>query len=94
MEQSGFVRGQHQQHIGGIDPQFDKAGGVQPSNPFLHRFGAQPQEGTPFPRAQAEEGGNPSPAAGIFLIGEDFMQAPTRQSTTYCRVHPVMPQRE
>lgn len=81
MEQRGFVRGQHQQHIDGIDPQFDKAGGVQPSNPFLHRFGAQPQEGTPFPGAQAEQGGNPRPAAGIFLIGKDFMQAPTRQST-------------
>lgn len=94
MEQSRIIGGQHQQHIGGIDAQFNKPGGVQLPNPLLHRFGAQPQERPPFSRAQTEQGGNACATAGILRIGEEFMQPPARQPATQRRIHPVMPQRE
>lgn len=94
MEQSSLIGGQHQQHIGGVYAQFDKAGGVQLPDPLLHRFGTQPQERPPFPRAQAEQGGDTRATAGILRIGEDFMQPPARQPATQRRVHPVMPQRK
>lgn len=94
MEQGSLIGGQHQQHIGGIDAQFDKPGGVQLPNPLLHRFGAQPQERPPFSRAQAEQGSNARAAAGIFRIGEEFMQPPARQPATQRRIDPVMPQRK
>lgn len=94
MEQSRLIGGQHQQHIGGVDAQLDKPGCVQLPDPLLHRFGTQPQERPPFPRAQAEQGSNARAAAGILLIGEQFMQPPTRQPATQRRIDPVMPQRE
>lgn len=94
MEQGSLIGGQHQQHIGGIDAQLDKAGGVQLPDPLLHRFGTQPQERPPFSRAQAEQGSNARATAGILLIGEQFMQPPARQSATQRRIDPVMPQRE
>lgn len=94
MEQRGFIRGQHQQHIGWVDTQFSDSMCVNLSCAFLYRFCPQPQERSPFSRQQAEQYSHTCAAAGILFIGEDFMQPPTRQSAPQHRVDAIVAQQK